>query len=128
MKVLDQLNPLGGDPVRVPLRNFLDPSAPPGADVASVLSKADQGKPLQPRPPRVVNDSFRAVTLPEFSHALRSMYNSKACSDDGIMVDMLRRTFAVIGPHLLHVVNSSLVTGLVPLGWKSTTVLTLQKR
>ena len=63
------------------------------------------GEPLQPRPPRVVTDSFRVrtVTLPELSHALRSMNNSKACSDDGITVDMLRRTFAVIGPHLLHV-------------------------
>ena len=76
-----------------------------GADVASALSEADRGEPLQPRPPRVVSDSFRVrtVTLPELSHALRSMNNSKACSDDGITVDMLRRTFAVIGPHLLHV-------------------------
>ena len=55
------------------------------------------------------------------------MNNSKACSDDGITVDMLR-TFAVIGPHLLHVVNNSLATGLVPSEWKSATVLPLFKK
>ena len=101
-----------------------------GAEVASALTAADQGERLSPRPPRVVSDCFRvrAATLPELSLALRTMNNSRACSSDGITVDMLRRTFAVVGPHLLHVVNSSLVTGQVPAEWKSATVLPLFKK
>ena len=101
-----------------------------GADIASALATADQGERLPPRPPRVVSDSLRvrSVTLPELSRALRSMNNSGACSGDGITVEMLRRTFAVVGPHLLHVVNSSLVTGQVPSEWKNANVLPLFKK
>ena len=125
-----------------PRLNELSPSGPSwaerlnrhfvtvGADIARALATADQGERLSPRPPRVVSDSLRvrSVTLPELSGALRSMNNSGACSGDGITVEMLRRTFAVVGPHLLHVVNSSLVTGQVPSEWKNANVLPLFKK
>ena len=73
-----------------------------GADVAAELSAANQRETLLPRPPRVVSDAFRVrpVTLPKLSRALWSCKNSSACSSDGITVEMLKCTFAVVGPHL----------------------------
>ena len=80
-----------------------------GAEVAAALSAAPQGAALPPRPPRVCAGGFRvrSVTLPELSIALRSMGNSNACAGDGITIAMLKLTFAVVGPHLCHVINSS---------------------
>ena len=49
------------------------------------------------------------------------------CGDDGITVSMLRDTFPVVGPHLLHVVNASIVSGIVPLDWKLAFVSPLHK-
>ena len=41
---------------------------------------------------------------------------------------MLRATFPTIVPHLLHVVNFSLRSGEVPVGWKQATVIPLYKK
>ena len=101
-----------------------------GADVAAALSAVPQGAALSPRPPRVVSDAFRVrtVTLPELSNALRGMSSSRASGSDGVTVQMLRATFPVIGPHLLHVINSSLRTGEVPERWKEACVVPLFKK
>ena len=88
------------------------------------------GAALSPRPLRVVSAAFKVttVTLPELSLALRGMSSSRASGDDGVTVQMLRATFPVIGPHLLHVINSSLRTGEVPLKWKEASVVPLFKK
>ena len=101
-----------------------------GAEVATELSAAPQGAALSPRPPRVVSDSFkvRTVTLPELSYALKGLGRSRACGEDGVTVQMLRATFPVIGPHLMHVVNSSLRTGEVPRRWKEACVVPVYKK
>ena len=87
------------------LNNFF---ASVGGDVARSLAASDSGEPLPPRPPRVCSGAFspQPATLPELSAALRRMTSSRACGPDGITVDMLKTTFAVTGPHLLHLVNS----------------------
>ena len=101
-----------------------------GAEVAATLSAAPQGAALPPRPPRVVSGALkvRTVTLPELSLALRGMSGSRASGDDGVTVQMLRSTFPVTGPHLLHVINSSLRTGEVPERWKEACVVPLFKK
>ena len=101
-----------------------------GAEVATALSAAPQGAALSPRPPRVVSGAFkvRTVTLPELSHALRGMSSSRASGEDGVTVQMLRSTFPVVGPHLLHVINCSLSTGEVPQRWKEACVVPLHKK
>ena len=71
---------------------------------------------------------MHVVTLPELSHGLRGMSSSRACGVDGVTVQMLRATFAVKGPHLLHVINSSLRTGEVPDKWKEACVVPLHNK
>ena len=71
---------------------------------------------------------MRTVTLPELSHALRGMSSSRTSGEDGVTVQMLRATFPVIGPHLLHVINCSLCTGEVPQRWKEACVVPLFKK
>ena len=67
------------------------------------------------------------ATLPELSRALQRMSSSRACGDGGITVQMLRLTFPVIGPHLLHLVNKSIVSGELPRDWKLAVVTPLFK-
>ena len=101
-----------------------------GGDVARSLAAADSGEPLPPRPPRVCSGAFspRPATLPELSAALQRMSSSRACGPDGITVDMLRMTFAVVGPHLLHLVNSCITKCDMPTEWKSAVVIPLYKK
>ena len=96
---------------------------------ASLSTVAAAGPQLSPRPPRVCGGAFRVrpATLPELSSALRRMNCSKASGPDGITVDMLKLTFPVIGPHLLHIINRSIVNGVVPAEWKIATVMPLFK-
>ena len=101
-----------------------------GPSVAASLAHRDTGERLPPRPPRVCGGSFtpRPATLPELSSALHCMSSSHAAGRDGITVHMLRTTFAVVGPHLLKLVNTSIVSGELPLDWKAATVTPLYKK
>ena len=96
---------------------------------AEVGSRGDSADSLGPRPRRVVSGAFRVypATLPELSVAVRQMSASKACGDDGITIAMIRMTFPVIAPHLLHIVNDSIVSGTLPSVWKVAKVLPLHK-
>ena len=101
-----------------------------GGDVARSLATSDKDEPLPPRPPRVCSAAFspRPATLPELSTALRRMSSSRACGPDGITVEMLKMTLAVMGPHLLHMVNSCITKCDMPPAWKSATVIPLYKK
>ena len=105
---------------------FASVGATVAAEIAAATPEREQ---LTPRPPRVVSGAFRVgpATLPELSRALQGMSSSRACGDDGITVQMLRLTFPVIGPHLLHLVNSSIVSGQLPCDWKLAVVTPLFK-
>ena len=101
-----------------------------GPGVAAELDAAQrESEPLPPRPPRVVAGAYRVqpATLPELSAALKRMSSSRACGEDGVTVGMLRMTWPVIGPHVLAVVNASLVSGVLPNDWKRATVVPIHK-
>ena len=101
-----------------------------GPGIAAALgTAAATGPVLSPRPPRVNSGAFRVkpATLPELSCALRRMSLSKASGADGITVSMLKMTFQVVGPHLLHFINRSIVDGELPPEWKVATVTPLFK-
>ena len=100
-----------------------------GSTVAEELAAADTGVTLGPRPPRVISGAFspRPATLPELSAALQRMSPSKACGDDGIPIAMLRMTFPVIGPHILHVINSSITSAELPPSWRAAAVVPIFK-
>ena len=55
------------------------------------------------------------------------MSTSAASGADGITIGMLRMTFEVTGPHLLNVVNASLVSSTLPPEWKIATVVPIHK-
>ena len=99
-----------------------------GPDTAASLSvAADEGETVLPRPPRVCAGSFRVrpATLPELSAALGQLGASKASGEDGVTVHLILFTFPVIAPHLLHIVNSSLVSGDVPAADKTAIITPL---
>ena len=100
-----------------------------GSAVADSLAAADTGEKLSPRPPRVCSGAFspRPATLPELSAALQRMGRSKTCGGDGITIDMLRMTFSVVGPHILNVVNSSIVRCELPPAWQTAEVIPVHK-
>ena len=101
-----------------------------GPDTAAALSEAaSEGETIPPRPPRVCASSFRVkpATLPELSAALKQMGTSGASGVDGVTIHLIRLTFGVIAPHLLHIVNSSLITGKVSDLWKTANVTPLFK-
>ena len=100
-----------------------------GSTVAEDLAAADTGETLGPRPPRVISGAFspRPATLPELSAALQRMSSSKACGEDGITIAMLRMTFPVVGPHLLHIINNSIIHSELPPSWKAATIIPLYK-
>ena len=99
-----------------------------GQHVAAAVSD-EPGTDLPLRLPRLVSGAFRvgSVTLSDLSLALQLMSSSRAVGADGVCLLIIRRCFAVVGPHLLHIVNHSLTTGRVPLIWKLATVVPLHK-
>ena len=100
-----------------------------GSTVADSLAASDTGETLHPRPPRVSSGAFtpRPATLPELSAALQRMGTSKASGADGITIGMIRTTFSVVGPHILHVVNSCITRCELPTSWRAASVVPLHK-
>ena len=98
--------------------------------MAEALAERDTGHPLPPRPPRVCSGAFspRPATLPDLSVALQRMSSSRACGLDGITIEMLRMTFPVVGPHLLKLINASIVRCELPRAWKVAAVVPLHKK
>ena len=82
-----------------------------------------------PRPPRVCASALRLgpVTLPELSKAISSMSSTRAVGMDGVPLHAIVNCFSVIGPHLLHVINRSIVTGVFPTAWKLARVTPVHK-
>ena len=100
-----------------------------GSAVADGLAASNSGETLHPRPPRVCSGAFtpRPATLPELSAALQRMAPSKASGTDGITISMIRMSFGVIVPHILHVINSSIVRCELPSAWRAAIVVPLHK-
>ena len=99
-----------------------------GPRIAAELA-AGNPPPLPPRPPCVTTASMclRPATLPELSVALRQLSSSRAVGHDGVPLSAFRQCFAVIGPHILHLVNASLSSRTFPSSWKLALVVPLHK-
>ena len=79
--------------------------------------------------PRVCSEQFRVqpVSLECLTHTVQSMSNSKSCGDDGLPLIIIKRCFPVLGPIILCIVNTSIVTGTVPTSWKMSLVKPIYK-
>ena len=84
---------------------------------------------LAPRPPIVVSAAFRLqpATLPELARAVRQMNSTGAVGLDGVPLSAVKRCLAVIGPHLLRIVNASFTKGVFPEAWKTAEVVPILK-
>ena len=100
-----------------------------GSRIAAELAAGRDGPPPPPRPPTVCSSAFtvRPATLPELSRALKRMSGSRAVGSDGVSLQLIRRCLPVVGPHVLRVINSSIVTGKVPAMWKHAKVVPIYK-
>ena len=99
-----------------------------GPSIAAELT-ARGGSALPPRPPTVTTASLtlRPVTLPELSRAMRDLSSSKAVAHDGIPLHVFRHCFAVLGPHILHLCNASIVSCTYPSDWKLASIVPIHK-
>ena len=99
-----------------------------GPRIAAELAAGDPS-PLPPRPPCVTSSVLRLepATLPELSLALSRLSSSRAVGHDGVPLHAIRSCFPVIGPHVLHIVNSSILSSTFPDTWKLATVVPLHK-
>ena len=70
---------------------------------------------------------LQPITLPMLSKALNELSSSKAVGQDGLPILALRKCFAVLGPHLLHLVNTSITKCVFPSEWKVAVVVPLHK-
>ena len=84
---------------------------------------------VSPRPPTVCSTAFelKPVTLPELSRCIRNMNATKACGLDGVPFHAIINCFAVIGPHLLRIVNLSIRLGVFPDRWKTACIVPIPK-
>ena len=100
-----------------------------GHRIAAELAGRRDGPAPPPRPPTVCSSAFavRPATLPELSGALGRVSGSKATGSDGVSLQLIRRCFPVVGPHVLRIINSSIVTGKVPAVWKHAKVVPIYK-
>ena len=94
-----------------------------------LAARRDGPPPPPPRPPTVCSSAFavRPATLSELSGALRRMSSSSAVGSDGVSLQLIRRCFPVVGPHVLRIINTSIVSGKVPAAWKHAKVVPIYK-
>ena len=99
-----------------------------GQRIAAELAEQPVGS-VPPRPPIVISAGFRVrpVTISELGDALRRMSNSAAVGCDGVSLKIVRRCFAVLAPHILFMINMSIVSGVVPPEWKQAIVVPIHK-
>ena len=83
-----------------------------GSKIAADIVADNNRPPIPPRPPCVTTAGLthRVVTLPELSTALSELSGSQAVGLDDLPIAAIRKSFSVIGPHILHLVNSSIST------------------
>ena len=100
-----------------------------GGRIAAELADRRDGPASPPRPPTVCSAAFtvRPATLPELSDALKRMSGSRATGSDGVSLQLIRRCFPVVGPHLLRIINTSIITGKVPAAWKHAKLVPIHK-
>ena len=99
------------------------------AEAAAATRDSTTDVPAGPRPYRVCASALklRPATLPELSAAISRMSGSRAVGIDGVPLQAVRKCFPVIAPHLLHLINSSIVSCTFPDAWKTARVTPVYK-
>ena len=99
-----------------------------GPRIAAEVGR-DGGDTIGPRPPRVCASALtlRPATLPELWSAVARMSGSRAVGLDDVPLFAVKKCFPVIGPHLLHLINCSIVTEVFPTAWKVARVVPIFK-
>ena len=100
-----------------------------GSRIADELREAVAEGCRSPRPPAVCSTRFQLqpATLPELSRCIQDMSASRAVGLDGVPLFAVRRCFPVVGPHLLRLINLSMMTGVFPECWKSACIVPIPK-
>lgn len=70
---------------------------------------------------------FKPIDFMELKQIVKEMQN-KNSSVDGINTSILKLSFQAIGHHFLHVINTSIQTGKFPEGWKTSTIIPIEKK
>ena len=89
----------------------------------------DGGAAVVPRPPTVCSSALvlRPATLPELWSAIARMSGTRAVGVDEVPLFAVKKCFSVIGPHLLHLINQSIITEVFPTAWKIARVFPIFK-
>ena len=89
----------------------------------------DGGATVVPRPPRVCSSALvlRPATLPELWSVIARMSGTRAVGVDKVPLFAVKKCFSVIGPHLLHLINQSIITEVFPTAWKIARVFPIFK-
>ena len=121
--------PSDNDCIRDRADEFNQHFASVGPRVAAEAQRAAAPSSCGPRPSRVCSSALilHPVTLPELSNAIKRMSSSKAIGVDGVPLLAVKKCFAVIGPHLLNIVNNSITTCIFPSAWKIARVVPVHK-
>ena len=100
-----------------------------GSNIAAEFQEDVTAHRIHPRPPAVIAGAFkpRPITLPELSRAIAAMNSSGAVGPDGVSLSVVKRCLPVLAPHLLRLVNTSIVTRAFPESWKVATVVPIFK-
>ena len=100
-----------------------------GPRIAADLREAVTAGRENPRPPTVCAAGFelRPATLPELSRCIQRMSASRAVGLDEVPLFAVRECFAVVGPHLLRLVNLSLKMKVFPRQWKTACIVPIPK-
>ena len=100
-------------------RYFANIGVTAAASVAAGLPADSHGQ-LPVRLPRVGTGAFQVqpITPDELRLAVFTMNNSRAWGPDGLPIYFIKKCFEAIAHVILCMVNTSLVTGVVPDSWK----------
>ena len=100
-----------------------------GLRVAAEVAALGAAPEVPVRLPRVGACAFslHPITLSHLHLIIFNMRNTSACGTDGPCIRILKLSFDIIGPLLLHIINSSITFNEVPAVWKHALVHPIHK-
>ena len=75
-----------------------------------------------------IKTKFRKITVKELDKIISSIKPKTSFGHDGISNKIFKEIYPVILPHLLHIINLSLTTGIVPNEWKLAKIIPIFKK
>ena len=70
---------------------------------------------------------LRHTTPKEVDKYLKSIFDSKAMGEDGILIRFIEMTSNITAPLICHIINMTFDTSIIPLGWKHAVITLLYK-